>query len=191
VKALVALMLLLTACSSRDTSRELGGGWFLRDVPANAERQTPEHVDLLRAHSDTKTVISSGIGAYRLYARDCVAYEFPMRAEGKSVWMVCGDHTPVQVANLSERGVVFDEDGIRAKPGVQLWGIRGTDLPDTATTLVPFIAMEDMRMPALREPMFRYTGARQMQSANRSMIFGLVLVALIALFGVRYARRYR
>src|SRR5947207_1423846 len=108
---------MLAACGEDD--RHIGGDWYLRSVPADAEHHVNARWDLVRETDDVRIVADTAIGmTVRFYPPNCVAYEGPALEGVRGVRFVCGNREPVQVAVLSARGMLTDDDSIRPAPGV-------------------------------------------------------------------------
>lgn len=187
--------LCLVACrENRD--EHIGGRWYVRSVPANAQRKVAAHKDLVRRWNGVDVQAASFIGPrYRFYAPDCAMYEWPpfgtASAQYREINFVCGDHWPARVAFMSRHGARMDPDGLRPELGVEMRpnsGIIG-EIGDDAPR--DYIAVADMRAAAEKEPQNRRGIEPALTRANHIVIAIVFPAAVGAVAMMRRRRRRR
>ncbi len=139
----------LCGCSSRPDLQPVGGAWFSEHV-GSFNPDGKGHTALYRRGGDSKMVkVDEGLYIQAFLPPDCIVFD--SRDLAGTVFAVCGDRTPVAVAQdaVGDAGREFvrDSDGLHRVESMQVVNGR-------AMETVVRITMEQMRAAAEAQPPF-------------------------------------
>lgn len=144
--AAIALFIYISHQNSLTTMHNIGGNWFIEEMPKSLPEPGPPARSLYRGTTRRRVLVDYGIEQYRFYGADCVVYQTVREAH--HVFAVCGDRVPVGVASANVAPWQFEGDGLRR---VLEAHVNNGQLTQTVETL----ALSAMTQVAQRQPPFR------------------------------------